>query len=50
MFWRPSGRGYDSRLTTPFGEPLRVPGAFGRDLDTSGFKTPAGEPDSTEGR
>ncbi|GAA3649216.1 Uma2 family endonuclease [Streptomyces chitinivorans] len=50
VFWRPSERGYDSRLTTPFGEPLRIPEPFGCDLDTSGFKTPAGEPDGAEGR
>ncbi|MBN3928568.1 hypothetical protein IQ279_02715 [Streptomyces verrucosisporus] len=50
VFWRPSERGYDSRLTTPFGEPPRIPEPFGCDLDTSGFKTPAGEPDGAEGR
>ncbi|MFP8887173.1 Uma2 family endonuclease [Streptomyces mangrovi] len=50
VFWRPSERGYDSRLTTPFGEPLHIPEPFGCDLDTSGFKTPAGEPDGAEGR
>ncbi|SFJ99237.1 Uma2 family endonuclease [Streptomyces pini] len=50
VFWRPSERGYDSRLTTPFGDPLRIPEPFGCDLDTSGFKTPAGKPDGAEDR
>ncbi|WP_101254457.1 hypothetical protein [Streptomyces barkulensis] len=49
VFRRPSERGCDSRPTTPFGDPLRIP-AFGCDLDTSGFKTPAGKPDGAEGR
>ncbi|WP_332888254.1 Uma2 family endonuclease [Streptomyces carminius] len=51
VFWRPSERGYNARLTTPFGEPLRIPEPFGCDLDTSEFKTSAeegGEPDGAE--
>ncbi|MEE1941517.1 hypothetical protein V1L54_19245 [Streptomyces sp. TRM 70361] len=51
VFWRPSERGHNARLTTPFGEPLRIPEPFGCDLDTSGFKTSAegdGEPDGAE--
>lgn len=50
VFWRPSERGYDSRLTKPSGEPLSIPEPFGCDLDASGFKTPAGKPDGAEGR
>ncbi|MCW8098629.1 hypothetical protein [Streptomyces tauricus] len=36
-FWDPSPKGYRSRHTVPFGEPLRVPAPFGGELDTSGF-------------
>lgn len=40
-FWQPSPQGYVSRLTVPFGEPLRIPAPFGCDLDTSAFGVPA---------
>ncbi|MEI5103815.1 Uma2 family endonuclease [Streptomyces sp. PmtG] len=36
-FWDPSPRGYRSRTTVPFGDPLSIPEPFGFDLDTSGF-------------
>lgn len=36
-FWDPSPRGYRSRHSVPFGEPLHVPEPFGFDLDTSAF-------------
>jgi hypothetical protein len=36
-FWDPSPKGYRSRTTVPFGEPLHVPEPFDFDLDTSGF-------------
>jgi len=49
VFWHPSSRGYDSRLTMPFGEPLRIPEPFGCDLDTSRFKIPGEERDGEDG-
>lgn len=42
-FWDPSAKGYRSRTTVPFGEPLHVPAPFAFELDTSGF---AVRPDS----
>ncbi|MFI6011733.1 Uma2 family endonuclease [Streptomyces sp. NPDC051243] len=36
-FWDPSPRGYRSRRSVPFGEPLYVAPPFDFDLDTSGF-------------
>lgn len=43
VFWQPCSQGYVSRLTVPFGEPVRIPAPFGCELDTSGFRAPAGE-------
>ncbi|KAF4410229.1 Uma2 family endonuclease [Streptomyces lycii] len=40
VFWGPSGQGYRSRTTVPFGEKLRVPEPFGFELDTDGFAAP----------
>ncbi|MBW1599052.1 Uma2 family endonuclease [Streptomyces sp. JJ38] len=37
VFWDPSGRGYRSRTTVPFGEPVTVPEPFGLELDTTAF-------------
>lgn len=37
VFWQPSAEGYVSRLTVPFGEPVRLPAPFDCDLDTSAF-------------
>lgn len=51
VFWSPSGKGYTSRTTVPFGKPLRLPAPFDCELDTGGFGPPGGEedgPDSTE--
>jgi len=39
-FWDPSAKGYRSRTTVPFGEPLHVPAPFDFELDTSGFVVP----------
>ena len=36
-FWDPSSKGYRSRHSVAFGEPLRVPAPFDFELDTSGF-------------
>lgn len=36
-FWDPSPRGYRSRHSVPFGEPLHMPAPFDFDLDTSEF-------------
>ncbi|WP_369233800.1 Uma2 family endonuclease [Streptomyces sp. R21] len=44
-FWDPSEKGYRSRTTVPFGEPLHVPVPFDFELDTSGF---AARPDAEE--
>lgn len=41
VFWQPSSHGYVSRLTVPFGEPVRIPAPFDCDLDTSAFAAPA---------
>ncbi|MFF6976629.1 Uma2 family endonuclease [Streptomyces sp. NPDC008343] len=37
VFWDPSPKGYRSRTTVPFGEPVHVPAPFDFELDTSGF-------------
>lgn len=39
VFWQPSPEGYVSRLTVPFGEPVRLPAPFDCDLDTSDWAT-----------
>lgn len=39
VFWQPSPEGYVSRLTVPFGEPVRLPAPFDCDLDTAGWAT-----------
>jgi Uma2 family endonuclease len=38
--WTPSAKGYESRLTVPFGEKLQIPTPFDCTLDTSGFLAP----------
>ncbi|MFK0118773.1 Uma2 family endonuclease [Streptomyces sp. NPDC090994] len=40
VLWTPSAKGYDSRITRPFGEKLPVPAPFDCLLDTTGFKAP----------
>lgn len=40
VLWTPSTKGYESRLTRPFGENLPIPAPFDCLLDTSGFKAP----------
>ncbi|MEU1046960.1 Uma2 family endonuclease [Streptomyces sp. NPDC005897] len=40
VLWTPSAKGYESRLTRPFGEKLPLPAPFDCLLDTSGFKAP----------
>ncbi|MHC0430854.1 Uma2 family endonuclease [Streptomyces sp. O3] len=44
-FWDPSPKGYRSRTTVAFGQPVHVPAPFDFDLGTSGFA----EPPDTEG-
>lgn len=43
VFWAPSGKGYTSRTTVPFGKTLRLPAPFDVELDTSGFGAPVEE-------
>ncbi|WP_109029349.1 Uma2 family endonuclease [Streptomyces rubrogriseus] len=40
VLWTPSAKGYESRLTMPFGEKLPIPAPFDCLLDTAGFKAP----------
>lgn len=40
VFWGPSAKGYEGRLTKPFGEQLRLPEPFDCVLDTAGFEAP----------
>ncbi|MFE9766968.1 hypothetical protein ACFYPC_21015 [Streptomyces sp. NPDC005808] len=48
-FWDPSAKGYRSRTTVPFGEPLHVPAPFDFALNTSGFAVrPDGDRDVEE--
>lgn len=47
-FWDPSAKGYRSRTSVPFGQPLHVPAPFDFDLDTSGFVAPAKEGEEGE--
>ncbi|MEU6914001.1 Uma2 family endonuclease [Streptomyces olindensis] len=42
----PSAKGYELRLTKPFGEKLSIPDPFGCTLDTAGFMAP--EPEEAE--
>ncbi|WP_329223934.1 Uma2 family endonuclease [Streptomyces sp. NBC_01485] len=44
VLWTPSAKGYESRLTKPFGEKLDIPAPFGCTLDTTGFQAPAPAP------
>jgi Uma2 family endonuclease len=41
VFWTPSGKGYESHCTRPFGEKLPMPAPFDCTLDTAGFGAPA---------
>ncbi|MQY36091.1 hypothetical protein SRB17_40880 [Streptomyces sp. RB17] len=41
VFWTPSGKGYESHCTQPFGEKLHIPAPFDCSLDTTGFQAPA---------
>lgn len=41
VFWTPTAKGYDSHLTVPFGEKIRIPAPFDCNLDTSGFQAPS---------
>ncbi|WP_156722766.1 Uma2 family endonuclease [Streptomyces apocyni] len=47
VFSEPSGKGYRSRTTVPFGSKLHIPAPFDCDLDTAEFELPAEE--SSEG-
>jgi Uma2 family endonuclease len=40
VLWSPSVKGYEARLTKPFGEKLPVPDPFDCSLDTAGFRAP----------
>ncbi|MFC8566142.1 Uma2 family endonuclease [Streptomyces sp. NPDC057245] len=40
VLWTPSAKGYESRVTRPFGEKLLIPAPFDCLLDTTGFKAP----------
>ncbi|MEU9962339.1 Uma2 family endonuclease [Streptomyces sp. NPDC050982] len=40
ILWTPSAKGYESRLTVPFGEKLSIPEPFDCPLDTAGFRAP----------
>ncbi|WP_217168853.1 Uma2 family endonuclease [Streptomyces sp. AC512_CC834] len=40
VLWTPSTKGYESRITRPFGEKLPIPAPFDCLLDTSGFRAP----------
>ncbi|MFG3130245.1 Uma2 family endonuclease [Streptomyces tendae] len=40
VLWTPSAKGYESRITRPFGEKLPIPAPFDCLLDTAGFKAP----------
>ncbi|CAL9504085.1 hypothetical protein SUDANB145_03482 [Streptomyces sp. enrichment culture] len=40
VLWTPSAKGYDSRITRPFGEKLPLPAPFDCLLDTAGFTAP----------
>lgn len=48
VFWEPSPKGYQGRLTKSFGEKLYIPEPFGCTLDTDGFQPPAEEEDEDE--
>ncbi|WP_329052261.1 Uma2 family endonuclease [Streptomyces violaceus] len=40
VLWTPSAKGYESRVTRPFGEKLPIPAPFDCLLDTAGFQAP----------
>ncbi|MFF4487655.1 Uma2 family endonuclease [Streptomyces sp. NPDC001544] len=40
VYWEPSSKGYQGRLTTSFGEKLYIPDPIGCTLDTTGFQAP----------
>ncbi|MGX1562444.1 Uma2 family endonuclease [Streptomyces sp. NPDC055506] len=40
VLWTPSTKGYESRITRPFGEKLPIPAPFDCLLDTAGFQAP----------
>ncbi|MDQ0788247.1 hypothetical protein [Streptomyces sp. B3I8] len=40
VFWGPYAKGYECRLTKPFGEKLPLPEPFDCVLDTTGFHAP----------
>ncbi|KOU55847.1 hypothetical protein ADK57_43155 [Streptomyces sp. MMG1533] len=40
VLWTPSAKGYEARLTKPFGEKLDIPAPFDCTLDTTGFQAP----------
>ncbi|MGA5894636.1 Uma2 family endonuclease [Streptomyces venetus] len=40
VYGSPSAKGYELRLSKPFGEKLDIPDPFGCTLDTAGFQTP----------
>ncbi|MER7477577.1 Uma2 family endonuclease [Streptomyces sp. NPDC126510] len=42
VYGSPSGKGYELRLSKPFGEKLDIPEPFGCTLDTAGFLPPGG--------
>lgn len=46
VLWTPSGKGYESHLTRPFGEKLHIPAPFDCALDTTGFGAPGTTGDS----
>ncbi|MFB7494660.1 Uma2 family endonuclease [Streptomyces sp. NPDC056161] len=45
VYWSPSDKGYQGRLTQPFGEKLHIPEPFDCVLDTDGFQAPAADPE-----
>ncbi|MFC7880744.1 Uma2 family endonuclease [Streptomyces sp. NPDC057376] len=40
VLWTPSAKGYESRITRPFGEKLPIPAPLDCLLDTAGFQAP----------
>ncbi|MFP3991234.1 Uma2 family endonuclease [Streptomyces sp. E11-3] len=48
VFSEPSGKGYRSRTTAPFGAKLRIPAPFDCDLDTSEFEPPTEDAEGTD--